>query len=73
MSDTPFVIWNNEPADRTDTPLVVMFHGYGSHEEDLLAMIPALLPTATYASLRAPQQVGMGYQWFPLSGDLSFS
>ncbi|GAA4697188.1 MULTISPECIES: alpha/beta hydrolase [Kocuria] len=73
MSDTPFVIWNNEPADRTDTPLVVMFHGYGSHEEDLLAMIPALLPTATYASLRAPQQAGMGYQWFPLSGDLSFS
>lgn len=73
MSDTPFVIWNNESSERADTPLVVMFHGYGSHEEDLMALIPALLPGATYASLRAPQRAQMGYQWFPLSGDLSFS
>ncbi len=73
MSDTPFVIWNNEPADRADTPLVVLFHGYGSHEEDLMALIPALLPGATYASLRAPQRAQMGFQWFPLSADASFS
>ena len=73
MSDTPFVIWNNEPAQRADTPLVVLFHGYGSHEEDLMALIPALLPGATYASVRAPQRAQMGYQWFPLSADASFS
>ena len=30
MAQAPHVIWNNDEADRTGTPLVVMFHGYGS-------------------------------------------
>lgn len=49
---------NAEPA-RAGTHLVVLLHGYGSHERDLTGLIP-YLPSeeVTYASLRAPQPVG---------------
>lgn len=73
MSESPYVIWNNQPEDRHGTPLVVMFHGYGSHEGDLMGLVPSLSPEYTYAAVRAPQPINMGYQWFPLSGELGFS
>lgn len=49
---------NAEPA-RVGTHLVVLLHGYGSYERDLIGLIP-YLPSekVTYASLRAPQPVG---------------
>lgn len=73
MSEAPFVIWNNTAQQRPGTALVVMFHGYGSHEEDLMGLVPDLVPGVSYASLRAPQDCGMGYQWFVLSGELGFT
>lgn len=73
MSEAPFVIWNNTARQRPGTPLVVMFHGYGSHEEDLMGLVPTLVPGISYASLRAPQRSGMGFQWFPLSSEIGFS
>ena len=73
MQQAPHVIWNNEPQDRAGTPLVVMFHGYGSYEEDLMALSFALPQGYTYASVRAPQRAGMGFQWFPLAADLAFT
>ncbi|ORC15504.1 hypothetical protein A7979_07155 [Rothia nasimurium] len=44
---------------RRGTHLVVLLHGYGSHERDLLGLTP-YLPSekVTYASVRAPQPVG---------------
>lgn len=44
---------------RRGTHLVVLLHGYGSHEQDLLGLV-GHLPNEkiTYASLRAPQPVG---------------
>ena len=73
MQQAPHVIWNNEPQDRAGTPLVVMFHGYGSYEEDLMALSFALPQGYTYASVRAPQRAGMGFQWFPLAADIAFT
>ncbi|WP_300342835.1 PHB depolymerase family esterase [Nesterenkonia sp.] len=61
------VVWTRPEHERADTPLVVMLHGYGAHERDLLSMVPALPEEFTYASLRAPVQMGPGaYTWFHL-------
>lgn len=73
MAQAPHVIWNNDEADRTGTPLVVMFHGYGSHEGDLMALSASLPDGFTVASVRAPQRAGAGFQWFALSSDLGFT
>ena len=73
MAQAPHVIWNNDDADRAGTPLVVMFHGYGSHEGDLMALSASLPDGFTVASVRAPQRAGAGFQWFALSSDLGFT
>ncbi|MDS2173544.1 alpha/beta hydrolase [Nesterenkonia sp. CL21] len=63
----PVVVWSREPQDREGTPLVVMLHGYGSHEHDLFGLVPSLPEEFTYASLRAPVPMGHGgYTWFDL-------
>lgn len=41
------------------THLVVLLHGYGSHEQDLMGLVNHLTQEGiTYASVRAPQPVG---------------
>jgi phospholipase/carboxylesterase len=72
-TDTPFAVWSNDADARPGTPLLVLLHGYGSHERDLMALAPGLPEQFSVASLRAPQPIQFGYQWFPLAGDLSFS
>ena len=65
------VEYSRPDSDRAGTHLVVLLHGYGSNEQDLMGLVPALpQEDFTYASLRAPEQVpgGMGFQWFGLSG-----
>jgi phospholipase/carboxylesterase len=69
----PFTVWSNDADARPGTPLLVLLHGYGSHERDLMALVPALPREFSVASVRAPQPAQMGYQWFPLAADLSFS
>ena len=73
MQHAPHVIWNNDPEERAGTPLVVMFHGYGSHEGDLMALSDSLPDGLSCASVRAPQRAGAGFQWFPLSQELGFT
>lgn len=49
-------------------PLVVLLHGYGSHENDLLNLVPALPEKRHYVSLRAPQALGFGgFAWYALA------
>lgn len=72
-TDTPFAVWSNDADARPGTPLLVLLHGYGSHERDLMGLVPALPPQFSVASLRAPETIQFGYQWFPLAADLSFS
>ncbi|GAA1156594.1 alpha/beta hydrolase [Nesterenkonia sandarakina] len=67
MSATPHVAWSREPEDRAGTPLVVLLHGYGSHEQDLIGLVPGLPADFTYASVRAPVEMEFGgYTWFDL-------
>lgn len=63
----PVVVWSREPEDRGGTPLVVLLHGYGSDEQDLMGLVPGLPEEFTYASVRAPQAMdGGAYTWFEL-------
>lgn len=61
------VVWTRDEDDRAGTPLVILLHGHGSHERDLLGLVPGLPQEFTYASLRAPVSMGFGaYTWFEL-------
>lgn len=45
-------------------PLLVLLHGHGADEMDLVPMVARLDPRLTVASLRAPVQIGDGrYSW----------
>lgn len=61
---TQHVVWSSgDPS----APLVLLLHGYGSHEGDLAGLIPALPGEFRYAAMRAPIDLGGGFAWFPLS------
>lgn len=48
-------------------PLLILLHGYGSNEDDLLGLAPYLDPRFNVVSARAPQALGQGgYAWFPI-------
>lgn len=48
--------------------VVLLLHGYGSHELDLVALAPALRTTMPWASLRAPLPLGNGgAAWFAIT------
>ena len=64
--DDEAVLWSASPADRADRPLLVLLHGYGSHEGDLFGLSPYLPLQPAIASLRAPIEIGYGHSWFPL-------
>ncbi|MBM7505755.1 alpha/beta hydrolase [Agromyces aurantiacus] len=64
--DDEAVLWSASPADRADRPVLVLLHGYGSHEGDLFGLSPYLPLQPAIASLRAPIAMGWGHSWFPL-------
>ena len=48
-------------------PLLILLHGYGSNEEDLLGLMPYLDPRLTGIGIRAPIPLDWGgYAWFPI-------
>ncbi|GAA1223567.1 alpha/beta hydrolase [Rhodoglobus aureus] len=69
--DSSAVLWSAPERERAGRPLLVLLHGYGSHEGDLFAMAPGLPLEPVIASLRAPIPENGGFSWFPinLSGD----
>ena len=49
-------------------PMVLLLHGYGSHERDLVGLTSWLPTELSWVSLRAPGDMGFGgYEWFPLA------
>lgn len=69
--DPSVVVWSvpeSSLADELATrPLLVLMHGRGSHEQDLVALAPLLPPRFVLASLRAPLELAPGsYSWFPV-------
>lgn len=64
--DDSLVVWSEPRESLGDRPLVVLLHGRGSHEHDLMQLAPVLVPGAVYAALRAPLPFfGGGFTWFP--------
>ena len=62
--DSDAVLWSAPERERADRPLIVLLHGYGSHEGDLFALSPRLPLEPVVASLRAPLTMGPGYAWW---------
>ncbi|WP_249336028.1 alpha/beta hydrolase [Sinomonas gamaensis] len=72
----PHALWSRPEGERPGTPLMVLLHGYGANEADLMGLVPMLPEEFTVVSLRAPQTLAPGaYQWFPLmtSDDFDFA
>lgn len=57
-------------AGSTDpsAPLVVLLHGRGSHERDIVGLAEHLAQGPAYAAVRAPIAEGCGYAWFANRG-----
>ena len=51
-----------------DAPLVVLLHGRGSNEADIITLTDHLPSGPTYAAVRAPIAEGGGYAWFANRG-----
>lgn len=68
--DADAVVWNTPPDELAEAvahrPLVILMHGFGSHERDLLSLGDALRPAVLTASVRAPLPAAGGFAWFPL-------
>jgi phospholipase/carboxylesterase len=60
-----------EPVQYTEKPpLLIMLHGYGSHEQDLFSMAPMLNQKFMVVSARAPQRLPWGgYAWYDINFD----
>lgn len=65
--DPDAVLWSAPERERAGRPLLVLLHGYGSHEGDLFGLSPQLPLKPVIASVRAPLRAGSGYAWFPFS------
>lgn len=66
--DAPVVatVGSTDPA----APLVVLLHGRGSNERDIIGLADHLPTGPAYASVRAPIAEGGGYAWFANRGIL---
>jgi phospholipase/carboxylesterase len=58
----PVVAWRG--ASDQDVPLVVLLHGRGSNETDIIALADRLPHDVAYAAVRAPIGEGGGFAWF---------
>lgn len=62
--DTDAILWSTPEKEWGERPLLVLMHGYGSHEGDLFSLAPALPLDAVIASVRAPIAESGGFAWF---------
>lgn len=59
-------------VEEENSPLLVLLHGFGADERDLLPVASQLPQVFTVASVRGPSEAGHGYAWFPFAEDPSF-
>ncbi|MGB3409815.1 MAG: hypothetical protein WBA45_01355 [Microthrixaceae bacterium] len=62
----PVVAWSGDTDG--DAPLVVLLHGRGSNETDIINLSDQLPNGPTYAAVRAPIAEGGGFAWFANRG-----
>jgi phospholipase/carboxylesterase len=66
--DSDAVIWSASERERAGRPLLVLLHGYASHEGDLFQLSPRLPLAPVIASVRAPIAENGGWAWFSFAG-----
>lgn len=69
----PVVLWSKPEEARAGKPLLVLLHGYGANEQDLLSLADMLPEDFAVASVRAPIVSGPGYTWFPLTASIDYT
>lgn len=58
------------PAKNQDAPLLILLHGYGSHEQDLFSFAPELSQEFFIVSARAPHDLQPhGAAWYAINFD----
>lgn len=57
-----------ESDNGSKPPLLLMLHGFGSNEHDLMGLAPYLDERLSIASTRAIYDIGFGYAWYYLYG-----
>jgi phospholipase/carboxylesterase len=62
----PTVVWHG--TDDPAAPLVVLLHGRGSDEREIVGLAHLLPEGPSYAAVRAPIGEGGGYAWFANRG-----
>ena len=65
--DSAAVMWSAPERERADRPLLVLLHGYASHEGDLFQLSPRLPLRPVIASVRAPLAESNGWAWFSVA------
>lgn len=60
------VVAPRRASDRPAPPLLVLLHGYGANEDDLLPLAGQLDPRLLVVSVRAPRALEGGFAWFHL-------
>ena len=73
VSTAPVVLWSTPGEARSGKPLLVLLHGYGANEQDLLSLADLLPGDFSVASVRAPIAMGPGFTWFPLTDSADYS
>lgn len=69
LIDDTAIRWSAPEHERAGRPLLVLMHGYNSHEQDLFGLAPYLPLQPVIASLRAPRRASLGYAWYEISDD----
>ena len=65
--DDEAVLWSHPESERADRPLLLLLHGRGSNEGDLVSLSDRFPAGFVIASLRAPIPDGPGYSWFTMT------
>ncbi|MGO2654958.1 MAG: alpha/beta hydrolase [Pseudoclavibacter sp.] len=71
--DDRHTLWNVSPEDRAEAlatrPLLLMLHGWGARESDILPLASSLPPEFVVAAPRAPLDAGndYGFAWYPIA------
>jgi phospholipase/carboxylesterase len=68
MSSFPAAVVATAGSSDPAAPLVVLLHGRGSNEQDIIGLADHLPPGPAYAAVRAPIAEGGGYAWFANRG-----
>jgi len=70
MSDSLYYIQRAPKTTQDNAPLLILLHGYGSHEQDLFSFAEELPDELRIISVRAPHDMAFGgYAWYAINFD----